>query len=88
MKQLRFLFALSLSIILFSLLNFKQGDIPALGKFMNPFMGFWQNGELDEISWPSSLESEKISQPVTIKYDEQMVPHIFAENDYDLYFAG
>lgn len=25
--------------------------------------------------------------PVEVKFDEQMVPHIFAENDYDVYFA-
>ncbi len=87
MKQIRFLFALALSITLFIFLNYKKGEVPPLGKFMNPFMGFWQNGELDEIDWSESLSSDRISAEVTVHYDEQGVPHIFAENDYDLYYA-
>src|SRR5690606_15125244 len=35
----------------------------------------------------TSLSSPKLNSNVNILIDEQGVPHIFADNDYDLYFA-
>ncbi|PQA56320.1 penicillin acylase family protein [Siphonobacter curvatus] len=60
--------------------------LPALGAFLSPFSGFWSNERriqmLDaEIHLPG-VESE-----VIIRYDDNRVPHIFAENDHDLYYA-
>ncbi|MFY0625654.1 MAG: penicillin acylase family protein [Reichenbachiella sp.] len=87
MKQIRFFFFLILTIAVIFILNNKQGEIPALGKFMNPFMGFWQNGDEEELSISTELKSDQLKSNVVIHYDEQMIPHIFAKNDYDLYFA-
>ncbi|SMD39033.1 penicillin amidase [Reichenbachiella faecimaris] len=87
MKLIRFIFALGLTLTFFFYLNFSQGKIPALGSFLSPFTGFWQNGEVDGLSLPSTLESDQLGAPVIIKFDDHFVPHIFAENDYDLYFA-
>lgn len=87
MKQLRFLLALILTTVLLFYLSSKHGEAPPLGKFMNPFTGFWQNGEKDELTIPKVLEAEQLSAPVSVRYDREMVPHVFAQNDYDLYFA-
>ncbi|TCK80715.1 penicillin acylase family protein [Albibacterium bauzanense] len=69
------------------LFNSKIGDIPPLGKFLNPFTGFWQNAEdVEDITNQSFIKSG-LQDSVRILIDEQGVPHIFAENEHDLYFA-
>lgn len=87
MKLIRFFFALGLTITFFYYLNFSHGKIPALGSFLSPFTGFWQNGEADGLNLDDVLESEELKAPVIIKFDDKYIPHIFAENEYDLYFA-
>ena len=87
MKFVRFIFALVLTIIFFSYFNFKNDEIPPLGKFLNPFVGFWQNGESDEIKLSGIIKSDKLKSIVKVQYDNEHIPHIFAENDYDVYFT-
>ncbi|PIB35656.1 peptidase S45 [Reichenbachiella sp. 5M10] len=87
MKVFRFLVALILTILFISYVNFKQGDIPPLGKFMSPFTGFWKNGEASKFVMAKKLKAKQLKEDVTIKFDDQVIPHIFASNDYDLYFA-
>ncbi|MCF7823079.1 MAG: penicillin acylase family protein [Candidatus Marinimicrobia bacterium] len=72
--------------ILFFTLNNSQGSIPPLGKFLNPFSGFWQNGtHLDDLV--EVIDVKGLRQEVKVVWDERQVPHIFAENSYDAYFA-
>jgi len=60
-------------------------QIPPLGKFMNPNNGFWTN-ELTE-NESSAIEIPGIIEEVKVIYDNQLIPHIFAQNDIDLYKA-
>lgn len=78
--------SLLLLLALIVVFNTKIGSIPPLGKFFDPGAGFWANAE---ISVPESgeLSLEGIKDKVTVFYDERRVPHIFAENDYDLYYT-
>ncbi|GAA4796658.1 penicillin acylase family protein [Olivibacter ginsenosidimutans] len=70
------------------ILNIKIGDIPPLGKFLNPFTGFWRNAEpLNRVTTNENLRLRLLHDSVNILYDEQHIPHIIANNDYDLYFA-
>lgn len=69
------------------LFNSKIGDIPPLGKFLNPFTGFWQNAEDVEDITNQSLIKTGLQDSVRILIDEQGIPHVFAENEHDLYFA-
>lgn len=89
MKQLAFLkliIFVTLTLLSVYLFNRKLGDIPPLGKFLNPYTGFWQNAEpIDPTNF--SLENETLRDAVSILIDDQGVPHVFAENDHDLYFA-
>src|SRR5690606_38523952 len=69
------------------LFNTKLGSIPPLAKFMNPFTGFWQNAESNRVTENRTLSLKGLKAPVSILMDKQGIPHVFAENDYDAYFA-
>ena len=85
MKYTKLLLSFLLTIGIFFVLNTKLGDIPPLGKFLNPQSGIWQN-EIDEaISGEVSIPGLKDN--VTVHYDEQLIPHVFAQNESDLYKA-
>ena len=86
MKYIKFLLSLILCIAVFYGLNTKFGSIPPIGKFLDPAQGIWQNDktETNEIS---ELQLKGLAEGVTVHYDENLIPHVFAENDTDLYFA-
>ncbi|OWY20907.1 penicillin acylase family protein [Sphingobacteriales bacterium UPWRP_1] len=67
--------------------NSPAAMLPPLGKFLNPFGGFWQNAEapIPVISPKTALE--KLQAPVKVVFDDRLVPHIFAQNNHDLYFV-
>ncbi len=86
MKVLRAVVSLALTAAMFWGLNFRHGLLPPLGKLANPFAGFWRNGDraeppLEVVSLPG------LRARVEIVWDARHVPHIFARNDHDLYFA-
>lgn len=66
--------------------NGPLGPIPPFGKFFDPFAGFWANADPDrprdgELSLPG------LRAPVRIAFDKRRVPHLFAQNDHDLFYA-
>ncbi|MEO1021653.1 MAG: penicillin acylase family protein [Bacteroidota bacterium] len=82
---LRFTSLLFLVVLLYAL-NTKFGAVPPVGKFLDPDAGFWANAEVH------APESESLSFPglqeeVVLYFDDRRVPHIFANNESDLYFA-
>lgn len=81
-----FLSALLLVALLF-LLSTPFGSLPPLGSFFHPIQGFWGNAEKSELTGSIELSFDALQEPVEIIYDERGVPHIFAQNDHDLYFA-
>ena len=82
------LLTLAASIALVWTLNTKHGDVPPFGKLLSPYRGFWQNGEAQS-DFPArqGLALTGLLAPVTVRYDDRRVPHVFAQNDHDLYFA-
>ncbi len=101
MKFIKFLIALLITLALVVLLNFRlaslpfvgaklgqspAASLPPIGHFIDPFNGFWQNAESKNISLPETVNLPALKAPVKVVFDERMVPHIFAENDDDLYF--
>lgn len=69
-------------------LNRPWGPAPAFGPFLSPFTGFWQNAENKlGLTTAQDIDLDGTTQSVTIQYDEYGVPHIFAQNDADAYFA-
>lgn len=65
---------------------FLKSPVPPIGKLVNPYTGFWQNDDnVDEV--PELIEHPDIKAEVTVLWDDRLVPHIFAENNHDLYFT-
>ncbi|WP_428330532.1 penicillin acylase family protein [Mucilaginibacter sp.] len=87
MKFVKAFFSLAITIVMIWALETKFGDIPAIGVFLNPSTGFWQNAESKNILPAEHLKLSGLIGKVTVKYDENRIPHIFAENDHDLYYA-
>ena len=87
MKYIRAALSLLFATGLTYLLNRPLGPVPALGPFFSPFTGFWQNAEKPVNVPPSEIKLQGLKGEVTVKYDDNRVPHIFDENDEDLYFA-
>lgn len=86
MKSIRFLISLTITLSLVMALNKKIGSVPPLGKFLDPVNGFWANAESD-ISMPEQFAIQGITDPVSILYDDMLVPHVFADKEKDLYLA-
>ncbi|MFN8922883.1 MAG: penicillin acylase family protein, partial [Sphingobacteriia bacterium] len=62
--------------------------IPPLGPFISPWHGFWQNAETEApVVGQGELRLPGIQDEVELVYDSRLVPHIFAHNEADLYYA-
>lgn len=85
MKYVKLLLPLILTLGIFYALNNSLGPLPALGKFLNPSSGIWQNETNETIDGEISIPG--LSAAVTVHYDAQMIPHVFAQNEHDLYKA-
>jgi penicillin amidase len=78
---------LALTYALNTRLTISGTAIPPLGKLLSPFEGFWQNAENEALSIPENLEIEGLKAPVKVYFDDLLIPHIYAQNDHDLYLA-
>lgn len=89
MKYLKAFLSLAVTGALIYALTAKLGPLPPnLGSFLSPFEGFWRNAEMPiDAENETSLQIPGLQAEVTVLYDENRVPHIFAENDHDLYMA-
>mgnify|MGYP005841520927 CR=1 FL=1 len=85
--RLLLFFWIIITAILLYILSVPISPLPPLGSFFSPAEGFWANAETRSIDGTIELPGDKTDRPVDIYYDERGVPHIFAENDRDLYFA-
>lgn len=85
-----FLISLLFCLGTLNVLNHRMGMIPALGPALDPFHGLWA---ANEIHWPwirrSKLvwHSPEVHEEIKIQYDSNHIPHIFAKQDEDLFFA-
>lgn len=89
MRYIKFVIALALTVLLiFTLgLNHPYGSaLPPIGNFFNPFSGIWQNASNHEAE-PEELVLSGLKEPVKIIFDERLVPHIFAANNEDVFYA-
>src|SRR4030095_8934348 len=87
MRIVYFLLSLSVTLIIIVLLSSGFGKAPPFGKFLSPQHGFWQNAEPANLNYSSELSIPAISRNTEIYFDDRMVPHIFAQDDEDAYFA-
>ncbi|WP_090559629.1 penicillin acylase family protein [Pedobacter hartonius] len=86
-NKLKALICVIIPVLLVFALNTKFGNLLPLLKFLNPFTGFWQNAERLQTKKNNSLALKGTNEAVDIVYDDRLIPHIFAKNDHDVYFA-
>ena len=87
MKFIKAFLSVAFTLALIWALQTKFGSVPPIGKFVSPADGFWQNAESKNILTAGTLNLPGLRAEVTIKYDENRIPHIFAKNEHDLYYA-
>ncbi|HRP90845.1 MAG TPA: penicillin acylase family protein [Edaphocola sp.] len=89
---MRYLYACLTALLTFGLvylLNHPIGEkIPMpLGAFLSPQTGFWQNATPNENDFSDLVNLDALKDSVSVYLDERLVPHVFAQNEEDLYFV-
>ncbi|TCC92211.1 penicillin acylase family protein [Pedobacter frigiditerrae] len=87
MNRVKALICIIIPILLAYALNTKFGDLPPILKFLNPFTGFWQNAESDMVNASKKMKLKGAHDKIDILFDDKMIPHVFAQNDHDVYYA-
>ncbi|MEQ1677736.1 MAG: penicillin acylase family protein [Chitinophagaceae bacterium] len=86
MRTVPFLVSTVVTAGLVFALNKQWGAIPPMGKFLSPQHGLWQNAEPANQGFDADLSFPDLKGKADVYFDERLVPHVFAENDEDLYF--
>lgn len=63
--------------------NIGDTGLPALGSFMSPFHGFWQNASSVDDADDITVDHLALKGNVEVVYDERLVPHVFADHISD-----
>lgn len=87
MNRVKALTCILIPILLAYALNTKFGNTPPLLKFLNPFTGFWQNAESNLLKANGKIALKGAKAEINIIFDDRMIPHVFAKNDHDVYYA-
>jgi penicillin G amidase len=87
MKRILGIILFALLILLIYVLNTPMGATPAIGRFFSPTHGFWKNADGRKDARERLTIKCPSGNKVTVVYDEHRVPHIFASNEDDLFFA-
>lgn len=87
MRIVPFLISTLVTLALVFALNTKWGSVPPLGKFLSPQQGFWQNAEPTSQDLNENLTFDSLQGEVNVHLDDRLVPHVFAEQEYDVYFV-
>jgi penicillin amidase len=87
MRIIPFIVTAAITIGLIITLSQPIAGIPPLGCFLSPQTGFWQNAEPVDAPPDLDLQFPQLKDKVQVYFDDRMVPHVFAQNDDDLYFV-
>jgi penicillin amidase len=60
---------------------------PAFGDFFNPQQGFWQNAEDANANFSADRSFPQLTGKVSVYIDDHLIPHVFADNENDVYFV-
>ena len=62
--------------------------LPApLGHLLSPQHGLWQNAEPADVDFNATLHFSGLKGTTEVYLDERLVPHVFAENEADVFFV-
>ena len=87
MKYFGFLLSLIASLVLAIALSLRIGPIPPIAGILDPYHGMWQNLYSEDALAKEDVDLNHLSSPVEVVYDLDLIPHIFAANEMDLYRA-
>jgi penicillin G amidase len=87
MRLVSFLFVALVTIVLVYCLNHSFDGNPAMGPLLDPVSGCWANAEPVDRSFSIDQALPALQGKVTVWFDKQMVPHIHADNDHDIYYV-
>jgi len=87
MRTLRAIILLLITTGLVYLLNNPIAGLPAIGKLLDPINGCWANAEPVDANFTANFQLKGLRHPVTVWFDDRMVAHVHATDNYDLYFA-
>src|SRR6476620_4229454 len=86
MRIVPFIISTLITAVLIFALDKRWGAAPAMGRFLSPQHGFWQNAEPADQDFNESLAFPGLKGNAKVYMDERLVPHVFADNDEDAYF--
>ena len=87
MRIVPFLISAVITAVLVLLFNTKLLLPAPLGKLLAPQQGLWQNAEPDDQNFSEDLKFPQLKGKASVYFDERLVPHIFAEQESDVYFV-
>ena len=87
MRIIPFIISTVITVALVFALNKSWGPIPAIGKFLSPQQGFWQNAESINGNRDETLVFKNLKGKVSVHLDDRLVPHVFAQHNEDAYFV-
>ncbi len=87
MKILPLLISSAITVGLVVALNTKLLLPAPLGKLLSPQHGIWQNAENSNTNFSEDLKFPQLKGKVEVYLDDRLVPHVFAENENDVYFV-
>src|SRR5690606_21758607 len=61
----------------------RPGPLPRLGPLLDPVRGIWSVAREAELPARAIGAIPGLTAPVTVRYDDRAVPHIFAANELD-----
>ena len=87
MKYFSFFLVLAITAALAVAVSIPLGEIPPIAPLLDPNYGFWQNSISEDQLATEEIDLENLSASVEVVYDQNLIPHIFAQNEADLYRA-
>ncbi len=91
MRIIPFLISTAITAGLVFMLNHRWSiggnKTPRLGNFLSPQIGFWQNAEAANVNFSADLKTSLLQNKVDVYLDDRLVPHVFAQNEHDVYFV-
>ena len=87
MRILPLLFSVACTILLVIILNTKLVAPAPLGALLSPQHGLWQNAEPADKNFSADLKFPQLKGKASVYFDEKLVPHVFAEQENDVYFV-
>ncbi|UAY51033.1 penicillin acylase family protein [Ferruginibacter albus] len=87
MRVLPFILSLLVTVGLIVTLDTKFVLPAPLGALLSPQHGIWQNAEDVDADFSANLKFPQLKGKVQVYLDDRLVPHVFAEQENDVYFV-